>query len=144
MAFSFHLIYTIFWHFWNIFIKRHYHQKLLGIMYPLCQQWQNNLAWIIRICLTRPYIGILGAYRSIPPFALPLGSFLASLPYHIPLACAQLSDPHLFRAIFLTSFYGFLRMLNCAPSIFETECYFPSSQCTLDNQLDQNPTRLQD
>ena len=35
--------------------------------------------------------------------------------YHISRACDQLSDLHLYRAIFLTAFYGFLRMSNCAP-----------------------------
>ena len=35
--------------------------------------------------------------------------------YHISLSCDILSDPPLFRAIFLTAFFGFLRMSNIAP-----------------------------
>ena len=35
--------------------------------------------------------------------------------YPISLSCDILSDPLLFRAIFLVSFYGFLRMSNVAP-----------------------------
>ena len=35
--------------------------------------------------------------------------------YRISLACVILQDPLLFRAVFLTAFYGFLRMSNIAP-----------------------------
>ena len=35
--------------------------------------------------------------------------------HQISISCDILSDPILFRAIFLTSFYGFLRMSNIAP-----------------------------
>ena len=35
--------------------------------------------------------------------------------YNISISCDILSDPILYRAIFLTAFYGFLRMSNIAP-----------------------------
>ena len=35
--------------------------------------------------------------------------------YRISLACDNLADPILYRAIFLTAFYGFFRMSNIAP-----------------------------
>ena len=35
--------------------------------------------------------------------------------YHLSLSCDILSDPLLFKAIFLTAFFGFLRMSNIAP-----------------------------
>ena len=35
--------------------------------------------------------------------------------YHISVSCDILSDPILFRAIFLTAFFGFLRIFNIAP-----------------------------
>ena len=49
-------------------------------------------------------------------FALtPRGIFNIPTLYKIFLACDILNDPVLFRAIFLTAFYGFLRMSNIAP-----------------------------
>ena len=45
----------------------------------------------------------------------PRGIFDIPMLYQISLACDLLSDPCLYRAIFLTSFYGFLRMSNIAP-----------------------------
>ena len=45
----------------------------------------------------------------------PRGLFDIQTLYHISMACDYLPDPHLYRAIFLTAFYGFLRMSNCAP-----------------------------
>ena len=45
----------------------------------------------------------------------PRGVFDVPTLYHISKACDLLSDPILFRAIFLTAFYGFLRMSNLAP-----------------------------
>ena len=41
--------------------------------------------------------------------------FDISTMHHISMACNSLPDPHLFRAIFLTVFFAFLRMLNIAP-----------------------------
>ena len=43
------------------------------------------------------------------------GVFDVQTLYHISGVCDLLSDPILFRAIFLTAFYGFLRMSNIAP-----------------------------
>ena len=45
----------------------------------------------------------------------PKGIFDIRTIYLISLSCDILSDPLLFRAIFLVSFYGFLRMSNIAP-----------------------------
>ena len=45
----------------------------------------------------------------------PRGIFDIRTMYHISKACDNLSDPPLFRAIFLTAFYAFLRMSNIAP-----------------------------
>ena len=45
----------------------------------------------------------------------PSGDFDIPTLYHISKACDLLSDPILFQAIFLTAFYGFLRMSNLAP-----------------------------
>ena len=45
----------------------------------------------------------------------PRGIFDLPTLYQISISCDILSDPILFRAIFLTSFYGFLRMSNIAP-----------------------------
>ena len=45
----------------------------------------------------------------------PRGIFDLSTLYQISISCDILSDPILFRAIFLTSFYGFLHMSNIAP-----------------------------
>ena len=50
------------------------------------------------------------------PFApTPRGVFDIPTLYKISLACDVLQDPVLFRALFLTAFYGFLRMSNIAP-----------------------------
>ena len=45
----------------------------------------------------------------------PRGIFDIPTLYQISLSCDLLSDPCLYRAIFLTSFYGFMRMSNIAP-----------------------------
>ena len=45
----------------------------------------------------------------------PRGIFDIPTLYNLSLSCDILSDPLLFRAIFLTAFYGFLRMSNIAP-----------------------------
>ena len=45
----------------------------------------------------------------------PGGIFGIQTLYHISKACDSLTDPPLFRAIFLTAFYAFLRMSNIAP-----------------------------
>ena len=45
----------------------------------------------------------------------PRGIFDLSTLYHISMSCDILDDPILYRAIFLTSFYGFLHMSNLAP-----------------------------
>ena len=45
----------------------------------------------------------------------PRGVFDVPTLYHISKACDLLSEPILFQAIFLTAFYGFLRMSNLAP-----------------------------
>ena len=45
----------------------------------------------------------------------PRGVFYVKTLYAISVSCDQLSDPPLFRAIFLSSFYAFLRMSNVAP-----------------------------
>ena len=45
----------------------------------------------------------------------PRGIFDIHTLYNISVSCDILSDPILFRAIFLTAFYGFLRMSNMAP-----------------------------
>ena len=45
----------------------------------------------------------------------PRGIFGIHTLYNLSISCDILSDPVLFRAIFLTAFYGFLRMSNIAP-----------------------------
>ena len=45
----------------------------------------------------------------------PRGIFDIRTLYHISKACDTLTDPLLFRVIFLTAFYAFLRMSNIAP-----------------------------
>ena len=45
----------------------------------------------------------------------PRGIFDIRTLYHISVSCDILSDPILFRAIFLPAFFGFLRMSNIAP-----------------------------
>ena len=45
----------------------------------------------------------------------PRGIFDLTTLYHISISCDILHDPELYRAIFLTAFYGFLRMSNIAP-----------------------------
>ena len=45
----------------------------------------------------------------------PRGIFNITTLYHISRACDTLSDPVLYRALFLTAFFGFLRMSNLAP-----------------------------
>ena len=48
-------------------------------------------------------------------FPTPRGVFDIQTLYHLSLSCDSLSDPILFRAIFLTAFFGFLKMSNIAP-----------------------------
>ena len=45
----------------------------------------------------------------------PRGLFDIKTMYFISISCDTLSDPILFRAIFLTAYFGFLRMSNFAP-----------------------------
>ena len=45
----------------------------------------------------------------------PRGLFDIQTLYYISLSCDTLSDPILFRSIFLTAYFGFLRMSNFAP-----------------------------
>ena len=45
----------------------------------------------------------------------PRGVFEIKTMYHISRACDSLPDPHLFRAVFLTAYFAFLRMSNIAP-----------------------------
>ena len=45
----------------------------------------------------------------------PRGIFDTHTLYNISLSCDILTDPILYRAIFLTAFYGFLRMSNITP-----------------------------
>ena len=45
----------------------------------------------------------------------PWGNFDVHTLYNISLSCDILPNPILYRAIFLTAFYGFLRMSNFAP-----------------------------
>ena len=55
-------------------------------------------------------ISINSAFRPTPR-----GIFDLPIRYQISRSCDVLSDPILFRTIFLTSFYGFLSMSNIAP-----------------------------
>ena len=55
-------------------------------------------------------ISINSSFRSTPR-----GIFDITTLYHISRACDTLSDPALYRALFLTAFFGFLRMSNLAP-----------------------------
>ena len=45
----------------------------------------------------------------------PRGLFDIKTMYHISISCDILTDPIIFRAIFLTAYFGFLRMSNMAP-----------------------------
>ena len=49
----------------------------------------------------------------------PRGLFDIPTLYNISLSCDSTNDPHLYRAIFLVAFYGFLRMSNIAPHSFK-------------------------
>ena len=50
------------------------------------------------------------------PFSpTPRGIFTIEMIYQISVACSILSDPPLYRAIFLISYFAFLRMSNIAP-----------------------------
>ena len=63
-----------------------------------------------------PFQITLDPYQSIHISDLPPGASLTSPhTHHISISCDILDDPVLYRAIFLTSFYGFLRMSNIAP-----------------------------
>ena len=57
----------------------------------------------------------------------PRGIFNSRTLYLISISCDMLSDPLLFRAIFLTAFYGFLRMSNIAPH--STKKFDPRRHC---------------
>ena len=59
------------------------------------------------------FLGSISINSSFSPS--PKGIFDIRTIYLISLSCHILSDPLLFRAIFLVSFYGFLRMSNIAP-----------------------------
>ena len=70
----------------------------------------------------------------------PMGVFDVPTLYHISKASDLFSDPVLFWAIFLTAFYGFLRMSNLAPhsaralthsSIFEAGHFLCPPGCLL-------------
>ena len=65
------------------------------------------------------HVLIVRFFRSLflnSPFApIPKGIFDIPTLYKIFLSCDILQDPVLFRAIFLTAFYGFLRMSNIVP-----------------------------
>ena len=63
--------------------------------------------------LTIRYIRGLSLHSPFRP--TPRGVFDVPTLYLISQQCDNLSDPILFRAIFLTVFYGFLRMSNIAP-----------------------------
>ena len=57
----------------------------------------------------------------------PRGIFDIPTLYNISLSCDSLSDPPLYRAIFLTAFFAFLRMSNIAPhsaSKFDPDRHF--------------------
>ena len=57
----------------------------------------------------------------------PRGVFDIPTLYQISLSCDTLSDPLLYRAIFLAAFFGFLRMSNIAPhssSKFDPDNHF--------------------
>ena len=49
----------------------------------------------------------------------PRGIFDIPTLYNISISCDSTDDPHLYRAIFLVAFYGFLRMSNIAPPQFQ-------------------------
>ena len=61
----------------------------------------------------RRYIRSISINSTFSP--TPRGIFDIHTLYNLSLSCDILSDPILFRAIFLTAFYGFLRMSNIAP-----------------------------
>ena len=63
--------------------------------------------------LTTGYIRGLSLHSPFRP--TPRGVFDVPTLYLISQQCDNLPDPILFRAIFLTAFYGFLRMSNIAP-----------------------------
>ena len=61
----------------------------------------------------RRYIRSISINSTFSP--TPRGIFDIHTLFNLSLSCDILSDPILFRAIFLTAFYGFLRMSNIAP-----------------------------
>ena len=63
-------------------------------------------------CISRHIRSISVNSRFLPT---PRGVFDIKTLYLISISCDMLTDPLLFRAIFLTAFFGFLRMSNIAP-----------------------------
>ena len=59
------------------------------------------------------YIGIISINSRFA--TIPRGIFGVHTLHNISLSCDILTDPILYRAIFLTAFYGFLTMSNIAP-----------------------------
>ena len=79
----------------------------------------------------------------------PRGVFDVPTLYHISRVCDLLSDPILFRAIFLTAFYGFLRMSNIAPHsarplqafLGRTFSLPPTPRCPSSPEIDKDTSR---
>ena len=58
--------------------------------------------------------------------------------YHTSRACDSLPDPHLFRAIFLTAYFAFLRMSNIAPP-HSMKQFDPSERCLRQDAIFGDP-----
>ena len=94
---------------WNIYTKIHLLSRLSKIS---CHQF---LLWLLCITLTTQLF-LVQSFLDTSGFR-PTSRAVFDVPtlYLISKQCENLSDPILFRAIFLASFYAFLRMSNVAP-----------------------------
>ena len=94
------------------------------------------------------YVRCISINSSFQP--TPRGIFDVKILYTILVSCDQISDPPLFRAIFLSFFYAFLRMSDVAPhsrSQFDPSKHFLRQDLIFGHPgahlVDQNPSRQQ-
>ena len=82
-------------------------------MFPPWLRWPELIIFQLDVSHTFQQVITSEAYPLIQLLGQHLGASLTQ--YHISKACDGLADPPLFRAIFLTAFYAFLRISNIAP-----------------------------
>ena len=87
--------------------------KSMAVLYNLPSQYFSHPAinrLLRSISLTSHFAPTLRSIFDIPTL------------YNISISCDSTDDPHLYRAIFLVGFYGFLRMSNIAPHSSKNFC----------------------